>query len=377
MELMRTHLYEFHRKYGKVTEFAGFEMPLWYEAIIPEHLAVRNAVGIFDTTHMGRCIVSGKEAAKTLDQVLTRDVPSMDIGQGRYSIMCNESGGAIDDLTVFRLKENQFLLVYNASNRKKDYEWMVEHTRGFDSRTTDVSDNVVMFAIQGPKAFNTLQSITDSDLASLRYYWGSWITLGGFRVFVTRTGYTGEDGFEIFLWDTPLTESREAERLWQTVLKAGQEYGIKPCGLGARDTLRLEAGMCLYGNDLTEETTPLEAGLDFAVQLEKERFIGKEALAKQKAEGVKRARIGIRTLARGVPRSGGQIIFEGKRIGHVTSGTFSPLLKCGIGMGYVPRDRAQVGAHVEILVREAPIQAEIVGMPFYDVTKFGRRRQKT
>jgi len=375
MRLMRTHLYEFHRKRGHLVDFAGFEMPLWYEGIIPEHLAVRNAVGIFDVTHMGRCVVDGREAAIFLSYILTRDATSMSVNQGRYSVMCNEKGGTLDDLVLFRLEEERFLLIYNASNRKKDYAWISDHAQSFDVRIKDVSDEIVMFAIQGPKALNTLQSVANANLSGLPFYWGRWTTLGDFRVFVTRTGYTGEDGFEIFLWDIPLTESERAEMLWQTILEAGQEYGIKPCGLGARDTLRLEAGMCLYGSDINEETTPLEAGLDFVVQFEKEDFIGREVLLKQKAEGVKRVRVGIRALDRGIPRPGNKIISNQKEIGHLTSGTFSPLLKYGIGMGYVPTENAQAGTRIDILARKTSIPAEIAEMPFYDTTKYGRKRQ--
>lgn len=375
MGLMRTHLYEFHRRYGHLIEFAGFEMPVWYEGIIREHLAVRNAVGIFDVTHMGRCMVDGKDAAIFLNHILTRDVVSTSVGQGRYSVICNERGGIVDDLVVFRLEEERFLMIYNASNRQKDYAWISDHAKSFHIQIREVSDEVVMFAVQGPKAVDTLQSIPDADLAGLRFYWGSWMTLGDFKVFVTRTGYTGEDGFEVFLWNTPLTESERAERLWQNILEVGREYGVKPCGLGARDTLRLEAGMCLYGNDINEETTPLDAGLDFVVQLEKEDFIGKEALLKQKAEKVKRVRVGIRALDRRIPRPGSKIFFEGKEIGQLTSGTFSPLLEYGIGMGYVPPEHAQPGTHVDVLVRKTPIHAEIVKMPFYDTVKYGRKRQ--
>lgn len=375
MGLIRTHLYDFHRRHGKLTEFAGFEMPVWYEGIIPEHLAVRNALGIFDITHMGRCVIEGKDATSFLNFVLTRDAASMNIGQGRYSVMCNERGGIIDDLIVFRVHQDRFLMIYNAATRQKDYGWLTGHTQAFDVEIEDVSDEVPMFALQGPKAISALQSIANSDLASLRYYWGDWTTIRDFKVFVTRTGYTGEDGLEIFLWDTPLKETERAERLWQTILEAGREHGIKPCGLGARDTLRLEAGMCLYGNDIDEETTPLEAKLDFAVQLEKESFIGKEALSRQKAEGLRRVRVGFRALDRGIPRSGSEVIFEGKKVGYLTSGTFSPLLKCGIGMGYVPPDQSKVGTRLSILVRKALIACEVAEMPFYDIAKYGRRRQ--
>jgi len=371
---LRTHLYKFHQKHGHLVDFAGFEMPEFYEGIIPEHLAVRNEVGIFDVTHMGRCVIEGTDAAGFLNHILTRDLVSSSVGQGRYSVMCNERGGIVDDLVVFRLGEERFLLVYNASNRGKDYTWIVDHARGFQSLIRDISDEVVMFAVQGPKAVNVLQSVADTDLSSIRYYRGSWMTLGGEEIFVSRTGYTGEDGFEIFLWDTSLAKSERAERLWQTVLEAGQEFGIKPCGLGARDTLRTEAGMCLYGNDIDEDTTPLEAKMDFVVQFEKEDFIGKEALLKQKAEGVRRVLVGIRALEQGIPRAGGKIISQGREIGQLTSGTFSPLLRYGIGLGYVPPEYAQIGTRVDVLTRRTPFHAEIVNTPFYDTSKYGRRR---
>ena len=371
---LRTHLYKFHQKHGHLVDFAGFEMPEFYEGIIPEHLAVRNEVGISDVTHMGRCVIEGTDAAGFLNHILTRDLVSSSVGQGRYSVMCNERGGIVDDLVVFRLGEERFLLVYNASNRGKDYTWIVDHARGFQSLIRDISDEVVMFAVQGPKAVNVLQSVADTDLSSIRYYRGSWMTLGGEEIFVSRTGYTGEDGFEIFLWDTSLAKSERAERLWQTVLEAGQEFGIKPCGLGARDTLRTEAGMCLYGNDIDEDTTPLEAKMDFVVQFEKEDFIGKEALLKQKAEGVRRVLVGIRALEQGIPRAGGKIISQGREIGQLTSGTFSPLLRYGIGLGYVPREYAQIGTRVDVLTRRTPFHAEIVNTPFYDTSKYGRRR---
>ena len=374
MGLTRTHLYQFHQRHGHLIDFAGFEMPIWYEGIIPEHLAVRNGVGIFDVTHMGRCIVDGKDAATFLNYVLTRDISSSSINQGKYTLMCNSNGGIIDDGVVFRLYEERYLIVYNASNRKKDYAFIANHAQKFDVNVKDVSDEVVMLSIQGPKAIDTLQSISDAELSDLRYYWGDWMNIGDFKVFITRTGYTGEDGFEILLWDTPLNESEKTERLWQTILNAGQEYDIKPCGLGARDTLRLEAGMCLYGNDINEKTTPLEAKLDWVVQFEKEDFIGKEALVKQKANGVKCVLMGVRALDRGIPRPGNKILLGEKEIGQLTSGTFSPLLKHGIGMGYVPVEHAKNGNQVDILVRKTKIHAELTERAFYDVTKYGRKR---
>ncbi len=375
MGLRRTHLYDFHRQHGRIVEFAGFEHPVWYEGILPEHLAVRNAVGVFDVTHMGRCTVKGRDAADFLDYLLTRDISPTKITQGRYSVMCNEHGGIIDDLTTFRLAEDYFFLVYNAGNREKDYAWISSHAKDFNVEVMDVSDEVVMLAVQGPKASTTLQSICKADLSRIRYYWCQWTTLTEFEVLLTRTGYTGEDGFEIYLWDTPLDKPELAEKFWLTILEAGRAYDIKPCGLGARDTLRLEAGMCLYGNDIDEDTSPLEAKLGFTVRFDKDDFIGKDALLQQKAEGLKRVRIGLRLLERGIPRHGNKIFIDGERKGQLTSGTFSPLLKYGIGMGYIQPEYEAEGTHVNVKIRKKLVSAEIVKMPFYDTTKYGRKRK--
>ncbi|MCW3975687.1 MAG: glycine cleavage system aminomethyltransferase GcvT [Candidatus Bathyarchaeota archaeon] len=375
MELQKTHLYNFHKSNGHLIDFAGFEMPIWYDGIISEHLAVRNDVGIFDVTHMGRCIVEGKGAADLLNYILTRDVASSSIGQGRYSVMCNENGGIIDDLVAFRLEDEKYFMVYNASNRKKDFEFIKKNAQSFDAKVKDVSDEIVMVAVQGPKSVNVLQNISDSDLSSIRYYWGSWVNIEDQKVFITRTGYTGEDGFEIFLWDTPLTEVEKAERFWQIILGAGREYGIKPIGLGARDTLRLEAGMCLYGNDMNEDTTPLESRLSWVVQFEKKDFVGKKALLRQKSEGIKRKLAGFRLLEKGVPRPGNKILFDGKEIGQLTSGTFSPLLRYGIGLGHVFLKYAELGTQVDISIRNKTIKAEVTDIPFYDTLKYGRKRQ--
>lgn len=372
----QTVLYPMHLKLGATMgEFAGFEHALWYEGVIPEHLAVRNAVGLFDITHMGRCTVRGVNAAALLDYLLTRDISSMKINQGHYTVMCNNHGGIIDDLVVFRLHEDTFFVVYNAGNREKDYKWIYSHAKDFNVQTRDVSDEVAMFAVQGPKALATLQPLSDVDLSGIQRYWGRWVNLNDLEVLLTRSGYTGEDGFEVYLWGTPLEEPEKAEKLWQTILKAGEEYGIKPCGLGARDTLRLEAGMCLYGNDINENTTPLEAKLTFTVSFEKDNFIGKDALLKQKDEGLKRIRVGLQMLKRGIPRHGYEIFLDGKEIGHVTSGTFSPLLQYGVGMGYVPPEHAAIGTQVDIKIRKSFFSAEIVKMPFYDTTRYGWQRK--
>jgi aminomethyltransferase len=374
MGLKRTHLYAFHEAQGHLVDFAGFSMPLWYEGINAEHLVVRNQVGVFDVTHMGRSLVSGREAGRFLDVVTTRKSSSLRHLRGHYTVMCNDRGGIVDDVTVFRFDDERFFVVYNAGNREKDYQWLVTHGRDYQIQIEDVSDQIPMFALQGPQALATLQGLTSTDIQSLRRYRLNWLEVANQRVLVTRSGYTGEDGFELYLWDIPLLESERACSLWNSVLKAGEGFGIKPCGLGARDTLRLEAGMCLYGNDLDEATTPFEAGLDFVVKLDSEDFIGRAALETQREEGVAKRRIGVKMIERGIPRRGCEVYKDDERVGVLTSGTYSPVLKCGIAMAYVPPEAAQVGETVKINIRNRFLTAEIVKMPFYNTEEYGWRR---
>jgi len=378
MALRRTHLYEYHRLHGRLVEFAGFEMPIWFEGIIPEHNAVRNSVGIFDTSHMGRASVTGGEAEELLDYLLTNDISRLEPMRGCYTLMCNEQGGIKDDLIVYRLSEDRFFLVYNASNREKDYNWILKHSRDFDVEVRDLSDNVAMMAVQGPRAEEALQGITSEPLSEVGRFHCREVIIGGQRALIARTGYTGEDGFEIYLWDTLLSQPSKALDLWGKILSAGRKFGIKPCGLGARDSLRLEAGMPLYGNDIDEETNPLEARLRFAVKFKKKRpFIGKEALLRIRKEGVKRRRVGIRMIERGIPRHGYEIWKEGERIGYVTSGGFSPTLNTGIAMGYVPTEYSKLGTEVEVKIRRRLVKGKIVKFhPFYDETRYGYKREK-
>ena len=361
----KTHLYNFHKQNAKMTLFAGFEMPLWYKGIIPEHLAVRNSVGIFDITHMGRAIITGPEAEKFLNYVSTNDVSKLTPLSAQYSTLCNEKGGIKDDFVVSRLEKDKFLMVYNASNRAKDYEWLTLHAKKFDVKVEDASDDIAMFAVQGPKAEETLQKISTEDLSQIGRFKCGWTKLADIQVFLSRTGYTGEDGFEIFVWNSPISNPEKAVKVWNSILEAGREFGIQPCGLGARDTLRLEAGMCLYGNDINEDTTPLEARISFVVKFDKDEFIGKEALLKQKEEGLKRRRIGIKMLERGIPRRGYGIYKNGEKIGEITSGTFSPFLENGIGMGYVKIEYDNEGEKVTVDIRGKQLKAEIIKLPFY------------
>ncbi|MGC8997867.1 MAG: glycine cleavage system aminomethyltransferase GcvT [Candidatus Bathyarchaeia archaeon] len=374
--MRKTQLYEVHKKTAKMTEFAGFEMPLWYKGITEEHMAVRNSVGIFDVSHMGRVIITGRDAASFLNYVITNDVTALTPNSALYSVMCNENGGIIDDFVVSCLEEEKFLLVPNATNREKDFNWLVKKAEGFNVKIEDVSDKVAMFAVQGPNAEKTLQKISTADLSKIERFKGTPAKLAGIEVFLSRTGYTGEDGFEVYVWNAPPDKPDNAINLWKAILEAGKPYGIEPCGLGARDTLRLEAGLCLYGNDIDENITPLEAKLGFVVKFQKDNFIGKNALLRQKEEGVKRRRVGLQMIEHGIPRQGYKIYNEkGEIIGQVTSGTFSPLLKCGIAMAYIQTQQAQEGNIVNIEIREKMVKAKIVPFPFYDTEKYGYKRK--
>jgi aminomethyltransferase len=356
--------------------FAGFEMPVYYKDITPEHLAVRNSVGIFDISHMGRVLITGIDSERFLNYVITNDVSVLQPSAAQYSVMCTENGGIIDDFVLYRMEKERFLVVFNASNREKDYNWMMKNAKDFDVKIEEVSESVAMLAVQGPNAEKTLQKISTEDLSKIGRFKCGQSKLAGVEAFLSRTGYTGEDGFEIFVWNASLEKPDNAVKLWKAILESGKTFGIEPCGLGARDTLRLEAGLCLYGNDIDETTTPLEAMLGFVVKLQKDRFTGKEALSKQKAEGVKRKRVGIRMTDGGIPRQGFDIYAETEgRIGSMTSGTFSPLLNLGIGMGYVQVPYAQAGKAVRVRIREKTASGRIAEFPVYNTDLYGFKRK--
>lgn len=362
---LKTQIYEYHEKNGKLIEFAGFSLPVWYEGIIPECMATRTSVGIFDVSHMGRALISGEEAEEFLNYVITNDVSSLTEYKALYSVMCNENGGIIDDLTVLKLRKNLFLMVYNASNREKDFSWLKRNSSKFKVSLEDISNKVAMFALQGCNAQTTLQKLCKEDLSKIPRFGASEISINNNKCLISRTGYTGEDGFEIFVYDAPVDNPWRALKVWNSILEAGKEFGIKPCGLGARDVLRLEAGMCLYGNDIDESTTPLEAGLKFVVKFEKGDFIGKNMLEKQLKEGVKKRRVGLIMLERGIPRAGYDILSDDQLIGKVTSGTASPTLNRGIAMGYVQKDYSKEDTILRIKIRERIINAKVVKLPFY------------
>jgi aminomethyltransferase len=359
-----------------MTVFAGFEMPLWFKGIIPEHLAVRNSVGIFDISHMGRAVLTGSDCERFLNHVITNDVSALATGSALYTVMCLEKGGIIDDFVVYRSGNEEYMVVFNAGNREKDYDWFVKNAQGFNVKIEDVSENVAMFAVQGPNAQKTLQQLSTVDLNQIARFKCERSLLANTDVFLARTGYTGEDGFEIFVWNASLANPTNATKLWSAILEAGKDFGIEPCGLGARDTLRLEAGLCLYGNDIDETTTPLEAGLGFVVKLQKDKFIGKDALQKQKLEGIKRKRVGIQMIDQGIPRPGFEIYRDdGEKIGKMTSGTFSPLLRQGVGMAYVQIDQAQADSVVNVNIRDKLAKGKIASFPLYDPGKYGFKRK--
>ncbi|MEM2897246.1 MAG: glycine cleavage system aminomethyltransferase GcvT [Candidatus Bathyarchaeia archaeon] len=362
---LKTQLYDYHEKNGKLIEFVGFSLPVWYKGIIPECMATRTSLGIFDVSHMGRVSISGEEAENFLNYVITNDLSPLSDYKALYSVMCNENGGIIDDLTVVRLGKNSFLLIYNASNRKKDFSWLKQNSSKFKVELEDISDRVAMIALQGSNAQATLEGLCGEDLSKVARFGASEISIEGNKCLISRTGYTGEDGFEIFVYDAPVENPWRASKVWNSILEAGKEFGISPCGLGARDVLRLEAGMCLYGNDIDESTTPLEARLKFVVKFDKTEFIGKAALAKQMEEGIEKVRVGLMLLERGIPRAGYDIVVDGQLVGKVTSGTASPTLNRGIAMGYVQKDYSKEETHLGIRIRERLVKAKVVKLPFY------------
>lgn len=372
---MKTQLYDYHDKHAKMLDFSGFKMPLWYKGIIEESSAVRNSAGIFDVSHMGRAVLKGEEAGDLLDYLTPNNVSKLKPGEAHYSAMCNEKGRIIDDIVLLRLEKNRFLLVFNATNREKDLKWINTHQKEFKVEVDHVSNNIAMIAIQGPKARDIIQRACKKGDSSIGRFKCGYLTLKDIECIASGTGYTGEDGLEIFVPKATVSEPYNALEVWNTLLAAGKEDGLRPCGLGARDALRLEAGMCLYGNDINDSTTPFEAKLGFIVKLNKEKnFIGKEALFTQKQTGVTQIRVGIKLLEPGIPRKGNEIIHNRTIVGKVTSGIYSPTLKKGIAMGYVPRDLNEPGVKVMVKIRGQNLRGEISPFPFYNSNMYGWKR---
>lgn len=358
--MKNTALTETHQALGaKMVPFAGYNMPVSYEGVNIEHETVRNAVGVFDVSHMGEFLVSGPNALALIQKVCSNDAAKLTVGKAQYSCFPNEDGGIVDDLIVYRVKDEEYLLVVNASNIEKDWAWINKHN-SMGATLRDISEDYSLLAIQGPKAVEAMQSLSRVDLASIKFY---NFVVGDFagieHTIISATGYTGSGGFEIYC------KNSEVKQVWDKVLEAGADYGIKPVGLAARDTLRLEMGYCLYGNDIDDTTSPIEAGLGWITKFSKD-FINSEALKDQKERTPERKLVGFELEDRGIPRQGYDIVDgNGKTVGNVTSGTMSPSLKKGIGMGYVPAVMADPGTRIHIQIRKNAVPATVVKLPFY------------
>lgn len=362
MEL-KTPLYDAHVKAGgKIVPFAGYLLPVQYgTGVIKEHMAVRTQAGLFDVSHMGEVLCEGKDALANLQMLLTNNFDNMVDGQARYSPMCNEKGGTVDDLIVYKKADEKYLIVVNAANKDKDYEWMLTHQFG-EVTFKDVSDQYAQLALQGPKALDILKKLTaEENIPEKNYYVVFDAEVAGIPCIVSRTGYTGEDGVELYL------ESSKAEKMWDVLLENGKEEGLIPCGLGARDTLRMEAAMPLYGHEMDDETTPLETGLKFAVKMKKEEFIGKKALEEQGEP--KRTRVGLKVTGRGIIREHQDVYLNGEQIGCTTSGTHCPYLGYPIAMALVESGSVELGTVVQVEVRGRQVEAEVVALPFYKRNK--------
>jgi glycine cleavage system T protein (aminomethyltransferase) len=343
-----------------MVDFGGWDMPVEYRGIVDEHLAVRTCAGLFDVSHMGEIEIAGDAALAAVQRISSNDASKLAIGQAQYSALTTPDGTFVDDLLVYRLAADHFLLVVNAGNIEKDYRWIADNIKpAGDAVAVNNSSRHALLALQGPAAQEVLQPLTGIDLAGIKYYWFATGEVAGIRATVSRTGYTGEDGFEIFV------PPNATERLWDGLLQAGAGSGVVPCGLGARDTLRLEAAMRLYGNDIDETTSVLEADLGWIVGWKKSDFIGAAALRQQKLDGVKRKIAGFEVDDRGIARHGHDVFVDGEKAGVVTSGTQTPFLKKALGMAYVPADRTAPGTEIEIDIRGRRVKAHIVPLPFY------------
>lgn len=357
----KTALFDEHVKLGgKIIDFAGWQLPVEYSGILPEHHAVRKAAGIFDVSHMGEVDVIGKDAAKFVQNLVTNDVSVMVNNQVIYGCMCYPDGGVVDDLLVYKRHEESFYLVINASNVEKDFAWMQENVGSFDVTLTNLSPEISEVALQGPMAEEVLQTLTSYDLSTIKFFtFAENVDVNGVSCLISRTGYTGEDGFEVY------AKNADIAKVWVDILEAGKDKGVLPCGLGCRDTLRFEASLPLYGNEISAQISPLEAGLGIFVKLDTpDDFIGKAALVSQKTEGLKRKTVGFELLDRGIPRHGYPVIVDGKTIGEVTTGYMSPTLDKTIGLALIDSAYAELGTNLEIGIRNKTAKAVVISKRF-------------
>jgi aminomethyltransferase len=362
--MKKIQLHDTHEGLGaKMLEFAGYQMPIQYKGVKEEHLCVRNGLGIFDVSHMGEFVLTGDGALELIQKVTTNDASTLTVGKVQYSCMPNGKGGIVDDLLVYRMREEEYVLVVNASNIKKDWDWIMSHAPK-NVQMKDVSDNMSLFAVQGPKATQVMQRLTDTKISDMPYYTCMYTAFASCPlVLLSTTGYTGAGGYEIYVPNT------HAEAVWDAIMKEGEKEGIQPIGLAARDTLRLEMGFCLYGNDIDDTTSPIEAGLGWITKFTKD-FIDADLFKMQKEEGVAKKLVGFEILERGIPRQGYVIVdSEGNEIGKVTSGTQSPVLEKGIGMGYVKTAFSKADTEIAIMIRDKAVKAKIVRPPFIEQKK--------
>jgi aminomethyltransferase len=359
--LKKTPLNARHRSLGaRMVEFGGWDMPVEYSGIVNEHMAVRTRAGLFDVSHMGEIEIAGADALKAVQHITSNDASRLAVNQIQYSALTTPQGTFVDDVLVYKMRDDHFMLVVNASNIIKDFHWIASHIEGQgDAVAVNTSSRYALLALQGPAARDVLQPLTGVDLAALKYYWFTTGEVANVLATISRTGYTGEDGFEVFV------PPASAERVWDAILNAGRSAGVVPAGLGARDTLRLEASMRLYGNDMDETTTVVEADLGWIVGWKKTEFLGIDVLQRQKADGAPRKLVGFEVLDRAIARHGYDVLVDGTKAGVVTSGTQTPFLKKAIGMAYLPADRGTPGTEFEVDVRGRRARASVVPMPFY------------
>ncbi len=357
--LKTTPLTNTHKELGgKLVPFAGWKMPIQFQGVIQEHQCVRDGVGIFDVSHMGEIEIQGPSAKSLIQKLMTNDIDSMQDNQALYTLMCLENGGVVDDLLVHRFSEDHYFLCVNAANTEKDFQWILKNTGSCDATIRNTSYETAQLAIQGKHSEALLQKLCEAPLSEIRYYHFKEEKIYNFASIIARTGYTGEDGFEIYV------DAVHAETVFRAILNAGKEFNLQPIGLGARDTLRMEMGYALYGNEINEESRPLEAGLGWVIKLGKQEFIGQAELKKQKDAGNRRKLVGIRLLERGVPRPHYRVLKNGAPVGELTSGTFSPSLNTGIGLCYVFPEYAKPGTELEVEIRKLSVPTEVVKPPF-------------
>lgn len=360
-QLKRTPLFEEYKNYGgKTIDFGGWELPVQFSSIKEEHEAVRTKAGLFDVSHMGEIEVKGPNSLPYLQKMMTNDISKLKDGGAQYTAMCYENGGTVDDLLVYKIADEDYLLVVNAANIEKDYDWLKKHIEE-GVTLNNISEGMAQLALQGPLAEKVLKKLTDANVNEIGFFkFQINLVVAGKKVLVSRTGYTGEDGFEIYC------NREDAPYIWNQILEVGKEDGVLPCGLGARDTLRFEATLALYGQELSPEISPLEAGIGFAVKVNKEaNFIGKEALVQQKDNGVPRKLVGLEMIERGIPRHGYPVYSGDTKIGEVTTGTQSPTLKKNIGLALVNKDYSTLGTELDVEIRGKKVKAKIVSTPFY------------